>query len=494
MPKVAIYLRQSKALSEGIDRQREKCTELANARGWTVAEEFADNDTSATKARGNESAWSAMLAALEEGRVTHVIAVDMDRLLRSLQSLLDLLATKAKIVLVDGEIDTSTADGEFRALMLTGIASFETKRKTERQQRANAYRASQGRPNPGGRRAYGWETDGVTLREPEAAVVRRMASELLAGESVSLIVRRLNDEGIPTAQGGEWSPTAVRKILKRHRNVGQLTRLGEPVTSEVITPILDQEDYDTVCALLERRSTPGRKPEKSWLSGILTCGTCGGPLVMRTVMGPNSYKVRVYGCKTRIERTKTVSGTHPAIKAELAERSVSLHLYALARMGVFTADRTEGERREVLNRLAELAADASDMTEARMVRGSDKRIIDKRLGAIEDEREQLSRKLALLAAQEGPMITPNEEPVIEEVLAWLEWLAALPLERRRALAQSGGTYTLGTGRGADRLEIDSGFSAKADGTLIHALGTVAPVEPDPESVWAQMDRLPVRAE
>ncbi|OII12236.1 hypothetical protein BIU97_04415 [Curtobacterium sp. MCBA15_009] len=134
-----------------------------------VAEVFEDNGASAFKQRGPATGWGRMLAGAKAGTFRYVVAVDLDRLLRGQADLLALIETGARVVTVDGELDLGTADGEFRATMTAAIARFEDLRKSERQKRANAHRVSQGKPVPGKRR-YGYESDGVTLREDEAQV------------------------------------------------------------------------------------------------------------------------------------------------------------------------------------------------------------------------------------------------------------------------------------------------------------------------------------
>ncbi|MEO7017318.1 MAG: recombinase family protein, partial [Leifsonia sp.] len=178
--RVALYFRQSLDVQEGIDRQRARCRALAEARGWSIFDEYTDNDTSATKARGQGTAWARMLADAAAQKFDVVVAVDLDRLLRTVRDLLTLTETGAKVLTVDGEIDLTTADGEFRATMLAGIARFEARRKGERQKRANAARAAAGKRS-GGRRPFGYDSDGFTVRESEAEAVRDGYSALLAG-------------------------------------------------------------------------------------------------------------------------------------------------------------------------------------------------------------------------------------------------------------------------------------------------------------------------
>ncbi|WP_295833831.1 recombinase family protein, partial [uncultured Microbacterium sp.] len=169
---------------EGIQRQLARCRAEVSKHGWTVVESYQDNETSASKVRGAKSDWARMLADIKAGNVDTVVAVDMDRLLRSMRDLVTLTDLGVKVVTVSGEIDTASADGAFRAHMLAAIAEFEVKRKAERQVRANEYRVSNlGLPVPGKRR-YGFEQGNIKERPAEAREVRHLYREVLSGASV----------------------------------------------------------------------------------------------------------------------------------------------------------------------------------------------------------------------------------------------------------------------------------------------------------------------
>jgi len=298
-----IYARQSEDIAEGIDRQLTRCRSLASARGWDVVVEYTDNDTSASKRRGKGTQWARMLGELREGVAGVVIAVDLDRLLRDTRDLFEVIDTGARVLTVDGEIDLTTADGEFRATMLAGIARFEVRRKSERQLRANVSRIAAGRPVPG-RRRYGFETDGATPREAEAVVVRRMFDHISAGGSLRSLARAITAEGVDPSPGTEWSNRRVRDILMNETYAGYVRHLGKAHKSEHVTPIVSDAQATEVRAILRdpgRSTTPGTVPSHL-LTGIATCGVCGGTLAY----------MRAYTCKAGV-------GGHPSIRDVIIE-------------------------------------------------------------------------------------------------------------------------------------------------------------------------------
>jgi site-specific DNA recombinase len=244
----------------GIVNQKKRCTSLIEARGWTVGRIYEDNDTSAAKRRGPGTAWHRMLEDLRNGVAD--VAVDLDRLLRSTRDLIEITDSGARVLTVDGEIDLTTADGEFRVTMLAGIARFEVGRKSERQKRANESRTAGGRPVPG-RRRYGYETDGVKPREAEAVVVRRLFAHVAEGGSLRSATKWLTAEGVSPAPGKEWSSRRVADILKNPHYSGSVRHLGAVIESGVVVPIVDAELAAEVTAILSdpsRKTSPGPKP------------------------------------------------------------------------------------------------------------------------------------------------------------------------------------------------------------------------------------------
>lgn len=309
--RAALYVRQSIHLTEGIDRQTERCRLLAQSRGYEVAGIYSDNDTSATKERGDSTAWARMLRDATAGRIDTIIAVDLDRLLRSLRDLQAVTKTGAAVLTVDGELDLTTADGEFRASLSATLAQFETRRKGERQLRANAYRASKAMPNPG-RRRYGYESNGRDIRESEAVVVRSLFERFREGASVRSLALDLIARGVNPAPGRSWSNGRVRYILSSEVYAGYAIHKGQATRSELVAPIVSEELASEVRALLSdptRRTTPG-PGVKHLMSGLAKCGVCGATM----------FYMRAYRCRA--------DTTHPSITKDRMDSRIRREVMA----------------------------------------------------------------------------------------------------------------------------------------------------------------------
>lgn len=271
--RAAIYVRQSVNHPEAITRSIQRCEALVKARGWTLAATYEDNAVSASKSRAN-SRWAELITDAKAGKFQVVVGVDMDRLVRSVQDLSALSETGARVLTVDGEIDLTTADGEFRATMLTSIARFEVRRKAERQKRSNADRViRQGLPVPGKRR-FGYESGNVTARPEEAEKVRWAYAQVLAGASIFGVAKAL-----------ERPPVRVREILSNPSYAGYVVYAGERYeAAPQVARIVSREDFEAVQAILsmpERRTSPGNTI-KYLASGIARCGVCGARMVKQS--------------------------------------------------------------------------------------------------------------------------------------------------------------------------------------------------------------------
>src|SRR5206468_12439831 len=136
-----------------------------------------------------------LLGELEAGTLDGLLVYNLDRLHRQpreLEAFIDVCQQLRLIHVasVEGDIDLTTADGQFQARILGAVAKKESDDKSRRIRRKHLEIAAEGRVSGGGSRPYGYEPDKVTLRPAEAGVVTECAQRLLAGEPVRSIAQR----------------------------------------------------------------------------------------------------------------------------------------------------------------------------------------------------------------------------------------------------------------------------------------------------------------
>lgn len=331
-PRAAIYLRQSLdkdmgTVTEGaaVDRQRTECEALAHRRGLDVVVTFTDNDVSASSAKPRP-AFERMLAAAERGDIDVILVQVLDRLLRKMNELervVELVErTGVKVHLVAGDLDLSTDAGRLVGRILAAVARGEVERKSARQKLANATRAEQGVPRTNRRRSFGYEQDGMTVVELEAALIREAYTTVLAGGSLHHIAVQWTASGVPTMQGGKkWSDHVVRAILLNPRNAGLSTYKTEVVGKGTWPAIIEEATWDATRVLLTdpgRRKTVNAPKRTRLLSGLVLCGVEGCTETVKA-SARNYDGVRTYVCR---------AGKHMSRQAEPLEAYVRERMIA----------------------------------------------------------------------------------------------------------------------------------------------------------------------
>jgi site-specific DNA recombinase len=280
--RAALYARISEdrdGTALGVTRQLEDCRTYAERRGWTVVDEYVDNDISASAGR-RRPAYRKLLADIESRHVQAVVVWALDRLHRrpaELETFIN-LADQHKIALgsVGGDVDLATPAGRLHARIMGSVARHEVEQKGERIRRAALQRAERG-GNHGGLRTYGYTGDGLHLVPAEADEVQHMFDALLSGVPLGALIRDLNARSVPTVRGGPWTASTVRDILVRGRNAGLSEYKGEVVGEGQWPKIVTEEVWRAAKALLRdpsRRTTTGNRASYL-ISGIATCGRCG---------------------------------------------------------------------------------------------------------------------------------------------------------------------------------------------------------------------------
>jgi site-specific DNA recombinase len=463
----ASYVRQSVDAKEGIVTQQDITRKAIDDREWTFYKSYADNETSASKPRGPGSQWHQMLQDARDKKFTHLVATNLDRLLRSQRDLIDLTDAGVRVVTLDGEIDLSTADGEFRASISTSVSRHEVKRKAERQKRASEARADKGIPHRG-KRPFGWEHDGMTLIPEEAAWVRYAVDETLAGTSLRAIVRHLNDQQVPTSTGREWQGVSVRKLLMRRRNAGILERYGVRMAKSQIEPIITEDEQQRVEAILGARQAEAGAPVRvHWASSLAKCGTCGSGMRGHYASSAGN-RYASYVCDSTLKRSKAPDGAkHPSIRTSLLEQVVVDHVAQAFIFGRTEMTTTDAPARNALQQaLSGAQAAREDVQElwdgGAITKAERLTMLKANLKRIEGIQEQLATLNAASAAAtmvagfaqvldpEGRASFENYSKAKEDLV---QRFMALDIEKRRQLVQQLLDVRVHPGRGADRIDV-----------------------------------------
>ena len=185
-----------------LDDQAERMGREISRRGWELVEAHTDAGRSGRPGK-SRPALEAALDALAAGEADALVVAKLDRLARSTIALSRIMQTSQEqgwaLVILDPDLDTSTAAGRLTATVLGAVAEYESEliadraRMTHRRRKAAGHRAGQ-----------------APILSDELR--HRIADTRTGGASFARIADELNDEGIPTAKGGRWHASTVRHV------------------------------------------------------------------------------------------------------------------------------------------------------------------------------------------------------------------------------------------------------------------------------------------
>jgi DNA invertase Pin-like site-specific DNA recombinase len=373
--RAALYVRISddrEGEEKGIARQESDGRKHATTLGWTVAEVVPENDLSAFKRRrvllpdGTRAlrvvrpGFRRLLDMLSSGEVNGLIAYDLDRACRDPRDLEDLIDVVEQhhchVTSVTGSLRLANDSDITMARVMVAIANKSSRDTARRVARKHEELAEEGKVGGGGRRPYGYERDGMTVREDEARIVRWMARRVLAGWSQSRIADELNRRGVQPSMAKEWNVRSVASILKGPRITGLRRFRGEVVGEATWPAILDRDTWEAVCTTLAEHSGTSGNTLVRWLTGVLVCDLCGSHLEGGTGNnGPRYWCApRRGGCgKIAIAGLQTEAEVQRQILDYLAEPGVLARLRsAYSTSAVKTARETLAEDEQQLKQLA----------------------------------------------------------------------------------------------------------------------------------------------
>lgn len=301
-----LYVRISELTdaSTSPERQLQDARDYAARNGLDVVAELEDLDVSGRRGIEQRPGLTEALELIEDGRAAFLIVARLDRLARSIITFHEAVqrieqAGGAFVSVAEG-LDFSTPAGRMVASVLASFAQYESELIGQRVASARRHLREVGKW-PGGRRPFGWLPEPhesgsgfvLKLHPTEAPVLREMAQKVLSGIPLHRIARDLNEAGVKTVLGKDWSSGhSVRQALTKDAIVG---RYGAE-------PLLSVQDYHRVQTFLQDRPEPASRRED--LDDVLlppeliSCGRCGAPM-KRGTHGKDGRAWTVYRCSSR---------------------------------------------------------------------------------------------------------------------------------------------------------------------------------------------------
>lgn len=364
---VAIYARISQDRDNtgmAVSRQLADCRAEVKRRGWKVAEEYVDEDISASSFSSKvRPAYQRMLTDISDGIRDAVVVWHVDRLHRKPIEL-ELFAQTCSsagltdVVTLHGDLNLGNGDGLLVARLLAAVAASESDSKSRRSQRKSLATAEAGLPHFGGSRPFGFEDDRVTHNKVEARAIRESVARILAGESLNSMTKWLAEKNVFTVEGKVWRTPSLRQMLLTPRLYGMRVHQGQVIGEAVWKPIISAEDGERLRILLTDPSRrTNRTARRYLLSGLCRCANCGSVMFSQ----PRN-ETRRYVCRSGLDfgGCGSMSVIAPPLE-DLVQQTVLIRLDSPALTKAL--DKASGDENESLELSELIRVDAEQLEE-----------------------------------------------------------------------------------------------------------------------------------
>lgn len=327
--KAAIYVRVSTQYQ--VDRaslpvQREELINYAKyALGISDYVIFEDAGYSAKNT--DRPDYQQMMARMRTGEFSHLLVWKIDRISRNLLDFSVMYAELKELGVVfvskNEQFDTSSAMGEAMLKIILIFAELERKTTSERVSAVFVSRANDGIWN-GGKVPYGYsydkESKTFSIAEDEAKIVRLIYSLYESEKSIVRVARIMNERGLKSRAGSDWSPTTVHTILSspfysgtyryNYRDESNTKRFREKGKDEWVLvenhhpAIVSPERQAAVGVILEskryNKNATYQRKNVHVFAGLLTCGCCGSTMAATTdKVRADGWRPSMYICSRR---------------------------------------------------------------------------------------------------------------------------------------------------------------------------------------------------
>lgn len=303
---IAAYCRVSTDKEDqlnSLETQKEFFLEYTKRTGDNLIKLYADEGISGTKIK-NRKEFQRMLADAEKGLFDTVVVKDISRFARNtvdlLQSIRKLKALGIETQFLTANM-TSMGNSEFVLTIFGALAQEESANTSKRIKFGKKVNAEKGRvPNI----VYGYDKTigdyfNLSINEEEAKVIRQMYKWYTEeGFGGAKIANMLNERGIKTKRGNNWSQNSICRILTNEIYTGKIINGKEEIADFLtgqrkekdesewlvaVRPelrIIEDETFDKAQEILKGRHdsfkiTHERQSNKYLFSTLIKCKDCG---------------------------------------------------------------------------------------------------------------------------------------------------------------------------------------------------------------------------
>ena len=301
---IAYYRYSSHSQNEAsIDQQREQAQRYAEAHGLKIIKEYEDKALTGTN--DNRPAFQTMMSEIKKIKPAALILWKNDRLGRNRYDLA--IAKKTirdagcTVHYVAEAIPQNTPEGVLMEGLLESMAEFYSKQLSQNVIRGMTYNAENALYN--GHKKLGYKKGNdkkYIIDEATAPIVQRIFNDYANGKPIKKIVKELNEQGVKTSRGKDFTINGLRSILKNKSYTG-LYKYGDIEIPEGMPALISEELYEKVQDRFKlnmyKAKTDDEEKPFFWLTGKLLCGECGSTFHGVSGTSKKGKKYHYYACK-----------------------------------------------------------------------------------------------------------------------------------------------------------------------------------------------------
>jgi DNA invertase Pin-like site-specific DNA recombinase len=317
------------------EAQLKACRDWCKEQGHTIVDEYVDEEISGKSTDGREE-FDRMIRDISKDKFDILVFHKFDRFFRNKYE-----ATVTKKMLKDAGIKyvsvtepiPDTPEGALLEGLLDSLAEFYSQNLAREVMKGMRTKGSKGLITVSSP-PYGYKAgiNGEHVIIPKESEIVQLIFDLYAnGVPKSKIIEIANDKGYVSRRNNPLSERSLYGMLRNEKYIGTYTlefSTGEKIVikdCENVPPIISKDLWERVQNEHKNRVKPRSTPNQQYvLTGKLTCGYCGNPIiggsVKRTKDGVNAY----YNCRARRKNTHYSNEKchNPSLRKDVYEKLV----------------------------------------------------------------------------------------------------------------------------------------------------------------------------
>lgn len=305
---------------------------------WEFVGVYSDEAVTGTKVEKRDG-FKRLIQDCVDGKIDRIVTKSISRFARNTEDTLKYVRLLRErgigITFESPSIDT-LKDGELFLSILSAIAQQEVENISASVKKGLQFKMSRGEL-VGGTRCLGYDYDRETrnffIIEEEANLVKEIFELYTNGAGCDLIARKLNERGLKTVRGNDWSGSTILGIIRNEKYVGDI-QYGKTFTVDPISkrrlvnqgeedqyyiedhhePIISREIFEKAQKIVNLRGYNRKKAgdkiqrikysRKYTFSSLLFCGFCDCVLTRRSWHAGSIYQKTIWMCVASTKRGK----------------------------------------------------------------------------------------------------------------------------------------------------------------------------------------------